>query len=59
MKDKEPVWMSFKEAEFERKWYAKREQELLESWGLGWIAEFCSKLIDKKEHGTEEISSGD
>jgi len=45
--EKDSVWMTYEEAEFERQWYARREQELLRSWGLGWIADFCSKPIDK------------
>jgi hypothetical protein len=47
MEDKK--WMSFEEAEFERQWYARREQELLRSWGLGWLIEFCSRPINKEE----------
>jgi hypothetical protein len=54
MKDKEPVWMSYEEAMFEKEWYAQREQELLRSWGLGWLIEFCSPSNKENESNISE-----
>lgn len=40
--DESSKWMSYEEYKANERLYKEREQELLRSWGLGWIAEFCS-----------------
>jgi hypothetical protein len=52
--DENARWMSKAEADFQQAWYKEREQMALREMGLGWIADFCSKLY--KENG--ELDKG-
>lgn len=43
------VWIPYAEYKAHERLYQEREQELLRSWGLGWMIEFCSK--SNKDNG--------
>jgi hypothetical protein len=51
------MWMSYEEAMFEKEWYARREQELLRSWGLSWLIDFCTP--SNKENGLNTRTSNE
>lgn len=57
--ENEPVWMSYAEAKAHKDLMHSREQELLRSWGLGWLIDFCSPSNKENESDISEQGGSD